>query len=90
VGSADHDRCAGSRDIVVSNGKIVTEDGNKAIISAGRIKKGRVAALGDSAHFQRGDCTRSIDVQGCTVAPGLIDKHNHFRLSSRRPGHGLR
>jgi predicted amidohydrolase YtcJ len=87
---ADQDRCAGSRDILVLNGKIVTEDANDSIVSAVRIKEGRFAAVGERALSERGECTRSIDVHGRTVVPGLIDNHNHFILLSLRPGHDTR
>jgi len=87
---ADQDRCAGSRDVVVYNGKIITEDANDSVVSAVRIKEGRFAAVGAGALSDRGDCTRSIDVQGRTVVPGLIDNHNHFILLSLRPGHDTR
>jgi hypothetical protein len=87
---ADQDRCSGSRDIVVFNGKIVTEDANDSIVSAVRIKEGRFVAVGEQALGGREDCTRSIDVHGRTVVPGLIDNHNHFILLSLRPGHDTR
>jgi predicted amidohydrolase YtcJ len=86
----EQDRCAGSRDVVVYNGKIITEDANDSIVSAVRIKEGRFAAVGAGALSDRGDCTRSIDVHGRTVVPGLIDNHNHFILLSLRPGHDTR
>ena len=61
---ADQDRCAGSRDILVFNGKIATEDGNDSIVSAVRIKEGRFAAVGERALSERGECTRSIECMG--------------------------
>jgi hypothetical protein len=42
-------------------------------ISQRRPEKGRFAALGDSAHFYRADCTRPIDGQRRAVPPTTIN-----------------
>ena len=35
-------------------------------------------------------CTRTIDLEGRTAVPGLIDNHNHIVLLGLRPGHDTR
>jgi predicted amidohydrolase YtcJ len=80
------DRCSGSRDIRIVNGRIHTMDTHDSVVSAVTIHDGRFAAGTGS-----GDpCMKVIDVHGRTVVPGLIDNHNHFVLLSERPGHDTR
>jgi len=66
-------------DTILVNGKIVTVDPQSSIRSAVAIREGRIAALGTDAEIRRlaGPATRTIDLQGHTVIPGLIDSHIH-------------
>lgn len=80
------DRCSGSRDIRIVNGRIHTMDARDSVVSSVTIHDGHFAAgngVGDP-------CMKVIDVHGRTVVPGLIDNHNHFVLLSERPGHDTR
>src|SRR4249919_3306462 len=67
-------------DTVVTNGKILTVDGNFRIVQALAIQDGRIVARGTSEEITRyaGSSTRIINVAGATVIPGLIDNHFHF------------
>jgi hypothetical protein len=66
-------------DTVLVNGKIVTVDPQSSVRSAVAIRDGRIAAVGTDAEIRRlaGPTTRTIDLQGRTVIPGLIDSHMH-------------
>ncbi|HXD15389.1 MAG TPA: amidohydrolase [Vicinamibacterales bacterium] len=66
-------------DTILVNGKVVTVDAQSSIRSALAIREGRIAALGSDADIRKlaGPRTRTIDLQGRTVIPGLIDSHMH-------------
>ena len=66
-------------DTVLVNGKILTVDRESSIRSALAIRDDRIAAVGTDAEIRRlaGPKTRTIDLQGRTVIPGLIDSHMH-------------
>src|SRR5690606_23090183 len=70
------------------NGRIHTMDAEDRVASSVHILGDTVAAVGDS--LQPSACTRTIDLQGRTVVPGLIDNHNHIVLLGLRPGHDTR
>jgi predicted amidohydrolase YtcJ len=67
-------------DTVLLNGKIVTVDDRFSIVQALAIRDGRVIALGTSSDISKlkGPQTRTIDLGGRTVIPGLIDNHAHW------------
>jgi predicted amidohydrolase YtcJ len=73
-------------DAVLTNGKILTVDADFAVVEALAIDDGRIVARGTSADIARhaGPDTRSIDVGGATVVPGLIDNHFHFTRAVQR------
>ena len=82
--SADQ-KCIGERSITLSNGRIHTMDAADHVVSSVTIRNGRFVAPGDD-HGSDG-CSKSIDLQGRVVLPGLIDNHNHFLLLGLRPGY---
>ena len=57
----------------------MTVDAQSSIRSALAVREGRIAALGSDADIRKlaGPRTRTIDLQGRTVIPGLIDSHMH-------------
>ena len=73
-------------DTVVTHGKILTADASFSIVEAVAIDGGRIVARGTSAEMARhaGPKTRTIDVAGATVVPGLIDNHMHFTRGVER------
>lgn len=89
-GQADDDRCAGSRDVTLVNGRIHTLDSNNSIVSSVTIKDGKFVAVGHPGPSDGGSCMRTIDLHGRTAVPGLVDNHNHFVLLGLRPGHDTR
>ena len=86
----DGDRCAGSRDVKLVNGRIDTLDARNSVVSSVTIENGRFAAVGRDGSGGGGPCTRVIDLRGRTAVPGLIDNHNHIILLGLRPGHDTR
>ena len=66
-------------DTVLFNGKIVTVDETFSIAEAVAIRGERISAVGsdDEILVQAGPDTRTVDLAGRTVIPGLIDNHNH-------------
>jgi hypothetical protein len=84
------DPCADSRDLRLTNGHIVTFDAKNTIATQVTIQNGRFAAVGPAANLKLDACTKTIDLKGRTVVPGLIDNHNHIVLLGMRPGHDIR
>lgn len=66
-------------DTILYNGKIVTVDGGFSIAQAVAVRAGKFVAVGGNDQVRRlaGASTRSIDLQGRTVLPGLMDGHLH-------------
>lgn len=66
-------------DLVVLNGRIYTSDGTRPIVQAMAIRGGRVVFTGDAAGARAlvGANTRTLDLQGRTVIPGMTDAHAH-------------
>ena len=66
-------------DTILVGGKILTVDPQFSIRRALAVREGRIAAIGSDAEVRRlaGAKTRTIDLQGRTVIPGLIDSHMH-------------
>ncbi|HTD42676.1 MAG TPA: amidohydrolase [Bryobacteraceae bacterium] len=67
-------------DLILSNGKIITVDERFTIAQAVAIKSDHIVAVGANQEITRlaGPSTRSIDLMGKTVTPGLIDNHMHL------------
>jgi predicted amidohydrolase YtcJ len=68
-----------SADLVLLNGKIITVDKNFSIKEAVAVKDGEVVFVGKAAGIRKfiGPETRSIDLQGGAVMPGINDSHVH-------------
>ena len=69
--------------LVLVNGKILTMDGQSRTAEAVAIRDGKFLAIGDSPTIRSmaGSGTRTIDLAGKTVVPGLIDTHAHFKAA---------
>src|SRR5690242_17941388 len=67
-------------DTVLYNGKIVTADRDFHIAQAVAIRDGKFIAVGADRDIRAlaGSRTTSVDLQGRTVLPGLIDTHAHL------------
>jgi predicted amidohydrolase YtcJ len=66
-------------DIILINGHVVTVDGRFSTAEAVAIAGGRFTAVSTSAAIAKlaGPATRTIDLHGQTVIPGLADDHLH-------------
>jgi predicted amidohydrolase YtcJ len=84
------DRCAGAKDLRLTNGRIHTMDARNSIVTEVVIQDGKFTKVGDAGDARTDACTRTIDLGGRTMIPGLIDNHNHIVLLGMRPGHDIR
>jgi predicted amidohydrolase YtcJ len=66
-------------DIALVGGKIVTVDQKASLAEAIAIRDGRISAIGSSAEIRMlaGPRTTTVNLDGRTVIPGLIDSHLH-------------
>ena len=66
-------------DTILINGHVVTVDPRFSIAQAIAVRGGRFVAVGTSVDIRRlaGPATRTIDLHGQTVIPGLADGHLH-------------
>lgn len=67
-------------DLILTNGRFHTLDRTRPQAEAVAIADGRFLAVGDAAEVMRhrGPATRTIDLDGHTVIPGLNDSHLHL------------
>jgi predicted amidohydrolase YtcJ len=69
--------------LVLLNGNILTMNDQSQVTQAVAIRNGKILAVGDNAAIRAlaGSATRTIDLAGKTVVPGLIDTHAHFKAA---------
>jgi predicted amidohydrolase YtcJ len=79
--------CPPGRDLVLTNGKILTIDPDDSIVSSIRIQQDRILGVGNDVGVQA--CDQVIDLEGRTVVPGLQNNHMHYLRAGMRPGHGI-
>src|SRR5262245_18322756 len=80
VAAAPADAHAQAADTVLVNGKIVTVVDRFTIAQALAIRGERLVKVGSTSEIEalKGPQTRTIDLAGRTVIPGLIDNHAHW------------
>jgi predicted amidohydrolase YtcJ len=66
-------------DLILRNGKIVTMDATRSIVTSLAVRDGKILATGSDSEIAACSAvrTRTIDLKGQTVLPGLIDVHTH-------------
>jgi predicted amidohydrolase YtcJ len=66
--------------LVLVNGRILTLDPRRPVVSALAVADGRIAATGGRSEVERrrDRSARVIDLRGATVIPGLVDAHAHL------------
>ena len=69
-----------ARDLVIHNGPIYTVDNNNPRVEAVAIKNGKIIFAGSKTEALKrvGSRTRTLDLQGKTLIPGLIESHAHL------------
>jgi predicted amidohydrolase YtcJ len=68
-----------SADLLFLNGKVITVDKNFSIKEAVAVKGGKIIFVGKTAEARAftGPGTKTIDLQGKTLMPGINDSHTH-------------
>ena len=79
------DSCPGGRDLVLTNGTILTVDAADRTVSTVRIRDKRFLTVGEAVN-RKEPCVQIVDLGGRTVIPGLIDNHTHFVRTAQAPG----
>jgi predicted amidohydrolase YtcJ len=71
---------AQTADTVLVNGKVVTVDDRFTVAQGLAIKGERIIKVGTTTEIEalKGPSTQTIDLNGRTVIPGLIDNHAHW------------
>jgi predicted amidohydrolase YtcJ len=67
-------------DLIVHNGKLVTEDHRRSIAQAAAVRAGKFVAVGTDREVLalKSERTRLINLNGRTAIPGLNDSHTHL------------
>jgi len=67
-------------DLIIVNGKVITVDKDFSIAEAVSVKDGRILAAGkrDDMEALRGAKTKTLDLQGKVLMPGINDSHLHL------------
>jgi len=62
-------------DLLIKNGTVIDGTGASRRQADVAVKDGKIAEIGTIAD----GAAKTIDVDGCVVAPGFIDPHTHLR-----------
>lgn len=83
--NVNNSNAAETADLIITNGRIVTQDERGTTAQAAGVKDGRFIVVGSNEEVvrRRGVNTRVIDLKGRTVIPGLNDSHLHPTRGAR-------
>src|ERR1700675_1524833 len=75
-------------DLVLMHGKIHTEDANRSVVQALAVRGNSIVAVGTDQAISAliGQNTRTVDLGGRVVLPGIIDAHTHPAQSAQDVG----
>lgn len=79
-----------SVDLLITNGTIVTMDGERRVIEHGQIavRGDAIYAVGDGILFRKGVIAKqTIDAKGALILPGFINGHTHVPMTLLRGLH---
>jgi predicted amidohydrolase YtcJ len=78
-----HTRGSLAPDLILYGGRVATVDPAQPEAEAVAVAGDRIVAVGSDAEVQRlgGAGTRSIDLRGRRLVPGLMDNHTHYLLA---------
>ena len=65
-------------DVILEGGHVVSEDCSRVEVQDVWIQDGRIRAVGESTSWEVPEGVERRNVQGCTVAPGIVDGHVHI------------
>ncbi len=70
---------------ILLHGKVLTVDDDFSIVEAVAVAGNKILAVGSNAEIAAlaGPATRTIELEGRTVIPGLIDNHSHMTSAAR-------
>src|SRR5512143_1441172 len=70
-------------DVLVTNGLVLTMDGERRTIPDGAvaIRGDRIAAVGKAGDLGGGPAGRVIDARGGIILPGLVNTHTHAAMT---------
>ena len=77
--------CPRGKDLLLVNGRVLTINVTDTEADAVLVRDGRILEVGEPDTID--PCTETIDLDGRTVVPGLIDAHTHFLRNGQGPGH---
>ncbi len=77
--------CPRGKDLLLVNGRVLTMNVTDTEADAVLVRDGRILEVGEPDTID--PCTETIDLDGRTVVPGLIDAHTHFLRNGQGPGH---
>ncbi len=77
--------CPRGTDLLLVNGRVLTMNVSDIEADAVLVRDGRILEVGEPDTID--PCTETIDLDGRTVVPGLIDAHTHFLRNGQGPGH---
>jgi predicted amidohydrolase YtcJ len=75
-------------DLVLLHGRIHTQDAGRSVVEALAVRGNGIVAVGSDARISAliGPHTRSVDLHGRVVLPGIIDAHTHPAESAQDIG----
>lgn len=79
---------AQGNNLFLTNGNILTLDENDSVVNSVLVSNGRIAELGNDLQAPAG--VQTVDLDGRTMIPGLMDSHVHFIRHGLRPGYDMR